>query len=450
MKSRLLLTSSWLALLTLVATWLALPARAQAPNPPHYTITDLGTLGGTYSYAYGINDAGVVAGGAATATQTGGASQTAFLWEGGQPIDLGTLGGPDCPDCSSEAGGPNASGESALISETAKADPNDEDFCGFGTHRQCLGAIWKNGAMEALRPLHGGDNSQAYWTNNRGQVVGLAENGILDSTCGAATPFQVLRFEAVMWGPNGKIHELRPLQGDTVGFAFGINDNGEAVGTSGLCSDTSLPPVNSMGPHALLWEKDASPVDLGNLGGTAPNVATSINDRGAVVGASQFTDGTIHPFLWTRATGMQDLGLPAGDFVSLAPCCNTINNWGQVVGFSFPGPLGSGRAILWQNKVPIDLNTLIPKDSPWYLLDAESINDAGQIVGYGTINGNVHAFIATPCDRDHQDRECGENVEGDSMEGHEINEGASILLPANADGLLQHPLRFGSQAVRPQ
>jgi probable HAF family extracellular repeat protein len=330
------------------------------------------------------------------------------------------------------------------------ADLNGEDFCGFGTHRQCLGAIWKNGAMEALRPLHVGDNSQAYWTNNRGQVVGLAENGILDSTCGAATPFQVLRFEAVMWGPNGKIHELRPLQGDTVGFAFGINDNGEAVGTSGLCSNTSLPPANSMGPHALLWEEDGSPIDLGNLGGTAPNVATSINDRGAVVGASQFTDGTIHPFLWTRATGMQDLGLPAGDFVSLAPCCNTINNWGQVVGFSFPGPLGSSRAILWQNKVPIDLNTLIPKDSPWYLLDAESINDAGQIVGYGTINGNVHAFIATPCHLDHQDRECGENVEGISTEGHKINEGASVLLPANAGGPLQHPLRFGSQAVRPQ
>jgi len=97
-----------------------------------------------------------------------------------------------------------------------------------------------------------------------------------------------------------------------------------------------------------------------------------------------------------------------------------------------------------------DLNTLIPKDSPWYLLQGLSINDAGQIVGYGTINGNVHAFIATPCDRDHQDRECGENVEGDSIEGQRINEGASELLPANAGGLLQHPLPFGSQAVRPQ
>jgi probable HAF family extracellular repeat protein len=77
--------------------------------------------------------------------------------------------------------------------------------------------------------------------------------------------------------------------------------------------------------------------------------------------------------------------LLTGDFVSLPPCCHSINNRGQVVGFSFPGPQGSGRAVLWQNKVPIDLNTLIPKDSSWYLLDALSINDDREIVGYGTI-----------------------------------------------------------------
>jgi probable HAF family extracellular repeat protein len=45
-----------------------------------------------------------------------------------------------------------------------------------------------------------------------------------------------------------------------------------------------------------------------------------------------------------------------------------------------------------------DLNTLILSDSPWYLLEATSINDAGEIVGWGTINGNVHAFLATPVD----------------------------------------------------
>jgi probable HAF family extracellular repeat protein len=43
-----------------------------------------------------------------------------------------------------------------------------------------------------------------------------------------------------------------------------------------------------------------------------------------------------------------------------------------------------------------DLNTLIPAGSPWYLLQALSINDAGEIAGYGTINGETHAFLAKP------------------------------------------------------
>ena len=216
MKSRLHSTTSWLGVLTLVAVSLALPAPAQTPNPPHYTVTDLGTLGGTYSYAYGINNSGVVSGGAATQAQTGGISQTAFLWDKDlHMINIGTLGGDACPDCNSSAGGPNANGESPISSETAKSDPNGEDFCAFGTHRQCLGAIWKNGAMTALPNLEGGNNGQAYWANSLGQVIGFAENGTADSTCSTATPFQVLRFEAVVWEPNGTAHELQPLQGDT-------------------------------------------------------------------------------------------------------------------------------------------------------------------------------------------------------------------------------------------
>jgi probable HAF family extracellular repeat protein len=102
---------------------------------------------------------------------------------------------------------------------------------------------------------------------------------------------------------------------------------------------------------------------------------------------------------------MQDLRALSGDFLSAAPCCHTINNKRQVVGFSIPGPLGSGRAFLWENGAMTDLNTLIPSDSPWYLLEATSINDAGQIVGWGTIDGNVHAFLATPVDSDRDDSE---------------------------------------------
>jgi probable HAF family extracellular repeat protein len=373
-----------------------LAAIAMAQPAPRYRITDLGTLGGTYSYAYGINNFGQVSGGAATKNQTGGLSQTAFLSYGGRTIDLGTLGGSQCPNCNSETAGTSASGVSAVISEISKADPNGEDFCAFGTHAQCLAASWKDGSMTAL-PTLGGNNAQAYWINNFGQVAGLAETGQRDPTCSTATPFQVLRFKPAIWGPNGELNQLPPLPGDTVGFAFGINDNGEAIGVSGLCGNTSVPPVTpfSLEPHAVLWERDGTPVNLGNLGGTF-NVPGGINNRGDVAGGAQSSkDGNIHAFLWTRSAGMQDLGLFPGSVVTAVPCCNTINNSGQIALISADA-MGNTRALLWQNGKMYDMNDLIPAGSPWNLQFTASINDAGEIVGWGLINGEVHAFLASP------------------------------------------------------
>lgn len=421
MKSRLLFTTPLLGLLALLAMPVEVGAQEDS-HPSHYAVKDLGTLGGSYSYGYGLNNGGVASGGAATESQTGGVNQTAFLWHRGHMKDLGTLQGSGCPDCNSEAGGPNARGESPIISETSNAAYMGEDFCGFGTHRQCLGAIWKNGVMTALPTLSGGQNGQAYWANNRGQVVGIAENGTADSTCSAATPFQVLRFEAAKWGPNGEIRELRPFPGDTVGFAFGINDKGQTVGASGLCSNTSLPPVNPGGAHAILWEQDGSPHDLGSLGGTLPNVATSINSQGDVVGTSLLKDGTFHSFIWTKATGMRDLGTLSGAIVTVASCCHTINNRKQVVGFSID-TTGNMTAFLWQDNVITDLNTLIPANSGWYLLAASSVNNAGEIVGWGLIDGDVHAFLATPCDRNHADSEACKNTEGATAGRDEMAKG---------------------------
>jgi hypothetical protein len=45
-----------------------------------------------------------------------------------------------------------------------------------------------------------------------------------------------------------------------------------------------------------------------------------------------------------------------------------------------------------------DLNTLIPADSPLFLLEATNINDRGVIVGVAVqiSTGEAHAFLATP------------------------------------------------------
>ena len=68
----------------------------------------------------------------------------------------------------------------------------------------------------------------------------------------------------------GLAHPFPWADPDTVGFAFGINNKVQAVGATGLCANTSLPPVHPAGAHAVLWEKDGTPIDLGSLVSRSP------------------------------------------------------------------------------------------------------------------------------------------------------------------------------------
>jgi probable HAF family extracellular repeat protein len=394
MNSKWKLSSLSLGLVASLAAVAAPAALAPGCDKPRYSITDLGVLGkGTNSSGFDMNRTGWVAG---SSNLVPNGPQHAFLWYGAGPLfDLGTLGGPN-----SAADGPNLYGEAAVGSEISKSDPDHEDFCAYGTHLQCRGAIWRHGKLATLRNLPGGRNANAFEVNNLGEAVGWSENGVRDSTCAKATPFQVFRFEAVKWEPNGEIHELPPLKGDTVAFSFGINDSGQAIGSSGTCATQGLPPANVTGLHAVLWEKDGSPTYLGTLGDAAHptlDVADSINDRGEVAGASHFTDGTVHSWVWTKATGMHDIGTLPGAFATIAGCCRTVNNVGEVVGFSIDA--NGSTAFLWKDGNIKDLNTLIPANSALHLLNADSINDAGQIAGQGCVMpacNELHAFRATP------------------------------------------------------
>jgi probable HAF family extracellular repeat protein len=384
---------------------LVAPVFAQQDKSEHelefsrYKVTDLGTLGGTFSMAFGVNNAGRV-GGAATVPA---GNQHAFIWYRGHMSDLGTLGGPN-----SVAGAPSGEGRLAIISDTSSLDPSGEDFCGFGTHLVCLGAVWNGESLTALSTL-GGNNATALTINNRGQVVGYAENGTPDKTCALATPSQVFQYEAVIWDRHGRIHQLPPLPGDTVGFALGINDRGQAVGSTGVCANTPLFPLQ-IGPHAVLWERGL-PINLGSLGGGDFNTAAAINNRAEVVGASEVA-GTLHTFLWTEDNGMQDLGTVGADLGSLPGGMEGINNQGQIVGAScindplcnLANPNLQTRAYLWQKGKMRDLNSLVVGKSPLYLLLGFGINDVGEIAGYGiTPAGEIHGFLAIPCGQDGED-----------------------------------------------
>jgi probable HAF family extracellular repeat protein len=348
---------------------------------PRYQVTDLGTLGGNGSAAYGINNAGVISGGANVAN----GDQHPFVWQNGKLSDLGGLGGGN------GAGSiPSGSMQIALASETTRTDPFGADFCGYGTSRVCQAAIWNDGKVTAL-PTPGGNNAIGYAFNQRGQIVGVAETSDPDPTCPAS---RHLGYVPVIWGPApGEMQKLALPQGDTVGWAILSNDRGEAIGASGTCDNTA-PTVNGAltGRRAILWENGA-PRDLGNFGGDQA-LAVGLNDRTEVVGSASIPGGDLHGFLWSRDNGMEDIGA-IGDDPNGLP--SSINNARQAVGSSCDAQFNC-RAFLWERYTMTDLNELVPADSPLYLVFATWINDVGEIVGFGVDNqtGDVHAFLARP------------------------------------------------------
>ena len=368
-----------LALLAALAGLASLAAPAPKPgtHKARYTITDLGTLGGTYVDATGISDTGWIAG---DSTLPGDSIIRAYLWRNGVMTDLGTLGGYN----SDFLLGPNLFGDASGYSEISVADPNQEDFCGFGTGLACIAFFWHHGAMHAL-PTLGGTNAAAGGTNDLGEAAGVAENTIQEPTC--AGTGRVLQYKPVTW-KQGLIHELPTPDHDPVGLAYAINDSGEVVGQTGPCGTEDLGGAG----HAVLW-KNGKAIDLGNLGGSTNNVAQNLNNRGQVVGYSGLSgDATFHAFLW-QSGSMTDLGTLPGDIHSVA---ETINIWGEVVGRSSDADF-NGRGVVWQNGVPADLNTLIPANSSLYIEEATSNNDLGWIVAVASdMDGNSHAVLLIP------------------------------------------------------
>lgn len=351
-------------------------ALQQKEQQARYRVIDLGTLGGTFGYAGGLNIRGSVVGGS---TLPGDSAQHAYFWRNGQMTDLGTFGGPD-----SDAGfPPNDRNQVAGSAETSLPDPLGEDYCGFGTFLTCLPFIWQNGSMTPL-PLLGGNNGLAFEINNWSVIAGEAENATPDDTC---IPPRVLHTQPVFWS-KGQVHQLPILPGDTKGSALAINDLGQMAGRSGTCSVPGL--------HAVFWQ-NGRVQDMGNLGGTRGNSPTGINIWGQVAGISHVSgDETSHAFLWDKRSGMKDLGTLPGDFFSSA---DGLNDLGQVVGGSCDADFNC-RAVLWQRGVATDLNTLIPADSSLFLIEATgSINNLGEIAGSAVdvSTGEIHPFLLIPC-----------------------------------------------------
>ena len=375
------------------------PATPAAASNIRYVITDLGTLpGGSFSTGGAIAVTGLVVGGSNAADGL----EHAVVWSRGRAVSIGP------GNLNSDAYGVNLFGQVSGLTEIEAKDPYHENFCGYGTDQQCRPFVWQAGRMKLL-PLLGGNNATVGDNVNLfGEIPGAAETGQADTTCPKVpapngTGPQVLSYKPVLWNANtGRVRELRLPPGDTVGMAHWVNDLGQAVGASGTCANFIPPPFVSA-PHAVLWERDGTPVVIGNLGGSgdfstgAGTHATSINNRGQVAGISVLSDNIHHRgFVWTRGTKMRVLEPLPGHPASAALA---INDWGDVVGASGTLPFEDSNAVIWRagGKAAL-LDDLVAGPSKLHLLLAVNINDAGEIVGFGvdTDSGEVHAFRATP------------------------------------------------------
>lgn len=384
---------------------------ATEDKAPPYAVTDLGTLGGTSSWATGVNNKGLVDG---FSTLTGeacvpfppppGCDEHAFLWRNGEMTDLGTLGGQNSGP-SFWGRRPNERGEVAGAAQTSTPDPAGEDYCAFINNFgfenpapfQCLPFVWQDGVMTPL-PTDGGNGSAAQV--NIGGVVAGQVDVEPDPACTPQTPRPV----PVVW-EKGVLHLLPLVPGFPYAGPSAINDTGQAAGV--MVSDCAATVA-----QAVLWEHGTA-TSIGSLGGTQFGEAAAINNRGEVVGFSSLPGNTVfHAFFWSKLNGMNDLGTLPGDVLSFAA---GINDQSQIVGTSFDAN-GNPRAFFEQDGLMTDLNTLVSVDSPLYLLFGFDINARGQIVGAAIQNntGEIHGFLATPCGSSNE-QACQNRAEGNAI-----------------------------------
>jgi len=320
------------------------------------------------SSGFWINNFGDIAGCSDSASAEGYpctgvvAGQHAFLWNKSTGMkDLGTLAGGTV----SGAAGINDSG--TVVGYSNIAGQPATNFRAF---------VWTpTGGMRNLGTLSGGSSSAAFEINSSGTICG---DSFISSGMVVATTWT-----------NNVIRNIGGLPNAIFSAGVDINDSGEVVGESVFSYG---PPFKS---HGFWWISGMGMHDLGTLPGGITSIANAVNSSGVIVGQSDgsATGGHWHAVRWDTAKTIHDLGLLPGGNYSIA---FAVNDSSVVVGYGNIAN-NAAHALVWTSSGGMkDLNSLIPLNSGWVLINANAINNLGQITGYGSIRGFNHAFLLTP------------------------------------------------------
>ena len=319
----------------------------------YYDLTELGTLGGDISVAKDINDSAQIVG---YSINNIGQKQ-AFVWDPNEGMqNIGTIG--------------NNSSCAYSINDYGQVVGYSEYDCG-----QRKAFIWDE--VKGIHHLQtkSSNLSEAYGINNSGQVVGFSviNNG---------------QRKAFIWDEIKGIRNLG-ISDDIESSAYAINYSDQVVGYS-ISSDLIV--------KAFIWNSDK---DIEELPGF---LGSDINTSGQVIGFYSLPQYNNRAFLWNGSEEYEDLGTISNNvnlqfFDSKA---NSINDSGVIVGSSdklinTEQEECVQRAFIWDSVNQMqDLNDLIDPSSGWVLKEAQSINNHGQIVGWGIKDQSCCAFLLTP------------------------------------------------------
>ncbi|NOG53988.1 MAG: hypothetical protein HND57_06610 [Planctomycetes bacterium] len=328
-------------------------------------MTDLKTLGGTYSWAYGINNRTQITGYSIVDSVT----IRGFFWEDGTMEDIGWL-----PGSRGTFSRGNAINQGGLIVGVCHGT-------GDGWIVPYAGFIYDDGAWTEI-PTFGGDESQAYGINNAGIAVGWARFAEPEPTAPRAFAYA-----------NGQLIDIGTF-GGTLSKAASINNLNQVVGvaTDGIGSD-----------RAFVWEAGVL-TDIGDLGGGV-SAANDINDRGQIVGYSDSAEGIKTGFLWQDGVmwDVNDLVEPGSNVVFHG--ARAINELGQIA-CSGTFEDGTKHAYLLS---PVDMMTLDrPAPGQSGVVNTFTVNNAAPdervLFAYGMEPGStgvpgscdLHVSIAGP------------------------------------------------------
>ena len=332
--------------LALAALAVALPLSVGAQT---YVITDLGTLGTNAAFATGVNASGQVAG------YSMGGTNAAQAWRytaGVGLVDLGSFGGAD-----SRALG---------INDAAQVTGYSTD-----TNGAAHGFVFSGGALTDIGGFADGAEVFPQHINRAGQVAGFS------SVTNNEFPF-------LFTAPNtfSNLGTIATATLPATAAAYGVNDFGRVVGLG-----TGSNGLN----RAFRSTANGTLDELGTLDGDE-SWAYAINNANQIVGAANAITTDTHAFLFSDSTGMTDLGT-LGGYNSTA---FALDSAGNVVGTAEIANRNLHASVWLSGGSARDLNDLIPVNAGWVLTEARGVNDAGQIVGNGLLNGQPRAFLLTP------------------------------------------------------